>query len=912
MNIASRLRTWWKAMTHREQLNREIEEELVFHIQSYAEDLMRSGLSQEEAFRRARVELGGIPAQKENCRSAWGTRFWDELFGDLRYGVRMLAKSPGFTAIAIISLALGIGANTAIFGITKHVLLDKLAVQKPEELRLLAWTSMKNSVVHHSWGSWDQTPDGKSVSTSFSYPVYQQLRKQNHVFRDVFAFKNFPRLTATIGNQAQAVTAQLVSGNFYQSLGVNPQLGRVIQDADDGEPGKSPVAVISNEFWTRGFARSPDVIGKTIWLNFAPVTIVGVNPPGFTGASGTQTSPDIFLPFSMVQIATPSWTKKPLLSDSELWWVPVMARVAHGVPEETARASLDVVLNAAVHATMTIDKDASLPRLALQDGSRGEDFAARLLTKPVYVLSALAGFVLLLACANLANLLLARGSSRQREISVRLALGAGRRRILRQILTESLLLSFAGGLAGFLLGYFGRNLLPSLLSSSWDTDQMHVQFDWKIFAFTASVSILTGVLFGLAPALQATRVQVSSALKESAHSATQRNRNAAGRALVILQVTISMLLLVGALLFSQTLRNLGNSSLGFRPANLLLFDIQPPRTRYPEPKDIALYYRLEERLKAVPGVDAVTLSEVPLIANSVSTTNISPDGLPKRPDEESNVHINAVGQDFFSTMGTPILGGRSFNPRDTETSTPVAIINQQLAKQFFPNMNPLGRTVTMQKKHLQVIGISADAKYDSLRHTPPATLYLPYRQETEGEQSMTYEISTRMQPADIIPALRGAIASIDKNLPILDIRTQVEQISDTTKQERIFASLTSGFGVLAVVLACIGIYGIISYTVSRRTNELGLRMALGAQPARVLRMVLFEASWMAVAGVLVGISAALGMGRLIASMLYGLKPWDPPTLVIAAIVLILLSLVASWLPAKRAASIDPMKALRHE
>lgn len=912
MNIASRLRTWWKAMTRREQLNREIEEELAFHIQTYAEDLMRSGLSQEEAFRRARVELGGIPAQKENCRSAWGTRFWDELFGDIRYGIRMLAKSPGFTAIAIISLALGIGANTAIFGITKHILLERLAVQKPEELRLLGWTAAKNGVVHRTWGWWGKTSDGKNISTSFSYPVYQQLRRQNHVVQDVFAFKDFPRLTATIDNQAEAVTAQFVSGNFYQALGVNPQLGRVIQDADDGEPGKSPVVVISNEFWTRRFANSRDVIGKTILLNLTPVTIIGVNPPGFTGASRTQSSPDMFLPFSIAPMATPNWAKKPLLTDPEFWWVLVMARVAPGVPEEAARASLDLVLNATIRSTMTVDKDHSVPRLNLQDGSKGENFAANRLAKPIYVISALAGFVLLLACANLANLLLARSSSRQREISVRLALGAGRNRILRQILTESLLLSLAGGLAGFILGYFGRNLLPSFLSSSWEAEKMQVHFDWKIFAFAASVSIVTGVLFGLAPALQATRTQVSSALKESAHSATQRNRNLVGRALVTLQVALSMLLLVGAILFAQTIRNLNNTSLGFRPDNILLFEIQPPRTRYPAPKDLALYHLLEERLKSVPGVSGVTLSEVPLIANSVSTTSLIADGMPKRAGEDSEIYMNFIGQDFFTTMGTPILAGRSFNANDTETSTLVAIINQKIVKQYFPNINPLGRTVTVDGKHFQIVGISKDCKYDSLRNDPPPILYLPYRQEPEGHQGMTYEVSTRMEPAAIVPSLREAIASADKNLPLLDIRTQLEQIEDTTKQERIFASLTSGFGILALILACIGIYGIVAYTVSRRTNEIGLRMALGARPARVLRMVLGEAWWMGFLGVLVGTGAALGLGRLISNILYGLKPWDPLSLFEAGFVLIAVSLGASWLPAMRAAGIDPMRALRHE
>jgi len=912
MSLASRMATWWKAVTRQEQLNGEIEDELAFHIEKYAEDLMRSGLPREEAFRRARIDLGGVTVQKENIRAAWGTRVWDELRGDLRYAFRVFAKSPAFTAIAIGSLALGIGANTTIFTITKQVLLDKLAVYKPEDLRLFAWTAPKKAVVHHSWGWWDRTPDGKTICTSFSYPVYQQLRRQNHAFEDVFAFKNFPRLTATIDNKAEAVTANFVSGNFYSALAVKTVLGRGIQDSDDAAPGSGPVAIISDGFWSRRFGRSPNVIGKTIQLNLTPITIIGVNPPGFTGTAGVQSSPDVFLPFSMAPIATPKWSQKPLLTDPDFWWVLVMGRVKPGVSDETARASLDVVLNAAVRSTMTVEKDRSVPRLALEDGSRGENNIGRMFAKPVYVLMALAGFVLLLACANLANLLLARASSRQREMSVRLALGAGRGRILRQMFTESLLLSLAGGAAGLLLGYFGRNAIPRLLSSSWETTTMNSHFDWKIFGFTAAVSIFTGLLFGLAPAWQATRTQVSSGLKDNAQSATQRSRNLTGKTLVVVQVALSMLLLVGAGLFARTLMNLNNTHLGFRPDNLVLFDIEPPRTRYSAPKDIALYRQLEERLASVPGVDSVTLSEVPLIADSVSNSDFAPDGLPQKSKDDATANTMAVGQDYFTTMGIPIRAGRGFNETDTETSRLVAVVNQQLVKQFFPNINPIGRTFTTDKIHIEIIGVSGDARYANLRDDPPATFYLSYRQQPKGEQSMTYEVSSQLNEATILPSLRSAIASVDHDLPMLDVRTQNEQIADTTKQERIFASLTSGFGILALILACIGIYGIMAYAVARRTNEIGIRMALGAQSNRVLRMILREASWMAIVGVVIGLGIAVAMGRLIASMLYGLKPYDPITLGSAALLLVIVALAASWIPARRAASVDPIKALRHE
>ncbi|HEX8812828.1 MAG TPA: ABC transporter permease, partial [Terracidiphilus sp.] len=505
MSLRSRVATLWKALTRPEQFHREMTEELVFHIEQRAGDLMRGGLSREEALRRTRIELGAIPAQTEEMRASWGMRVWDDLYGDIRYAMRSFAKTPGFTAIAVISLALGIGANTTIFSVTKHMLLDRLAAYKPEDLRLFAWIAPRKSVVHSSWGMMMRTPDGKNLSTSFPYPVYQQLRRQNRVLDDVFAFKRAPRLTATVDGQAEAVTAQLVSGNFYAVLGVQPVLGRAIQNSDDGAPGSGPVAVISDEFWTRRFGRSPDVVGKTIQLNLTPITIIGVNPRGFTGASSTQEAPDLILPFSMTSIASPVWAKKPLITDADQWWVLVMGRIKPGVADEQARAALDVVMNAAVRSTATVGKDESIPSLVLQDGSRGENQASRMFSKPAYVLMALAGFVLLLACANLANLLLARASSRQREMSVRLAMGAGRSRILRQMFTESLLLSFAGGLAGLALGYCGRNAIPRLLSSTWKASTTDISFDWKIFCFAVAISILTGLLFGLAPAWQASR-----------------------------------------------------------------------------------------------------------------------------------------------------------------------------------------------------------------------------------------------------------------------------------------------------------------------------------------------------------------------------------------------------------------------
>jgi predicted permease len=908
MSIVSRCRTWWKAMTRRDRLNAEIEDELAFHLASYADDLMRNGVPRDEALRRARAELGTIAAQKENCRAAWGTRIWDELSADTRYGLRMLAKQPGFSAIAIASLALGIGANTTIFTITRQVLLDKLGVYKAEELRLFAWTGGQNRVPVRIWGHWNETDH---TCTSFSYPVYQQLRRQNSVFEDVFAFKVIPQFTIAVHDQPEPVTAELVSGNFYSALGVSPVLGRGIQDSDDGVPGNSSVAVISDGFWSRHFGRSPEVIGKIIQLNLTPVTIVGVNPRDFTGASSVQVSPDVFLPFSMEPVAAPN-DAKSLLTNPDQWWVLVMGRMKPGISDASARGAMDVLLSNAVRSTMTVEKSQSVPRFTMQDGSRGEDLNGEKYTKPVCVLMALAAVVLLLACANLANLLLARASSRLRELSVRIAVGAKRWRIMRQLLTESLLLSTAGGIAGLLLGYFGRDAIPHLMSSSWETALIQIRFDWMIFGFTAAVSLCTGLLFGFMPAWQAMHTQVSRGLKENAHSATQSSSNFSSKVLIAVQIALSMVLLVGAGLFIQTLTNLNKNHLGFRPDNLVLFEIQAPNARYPAPKDIALYRQIEQRLVSAPGIRSVALSKNPLIAGNVSNDDFVPDGLPPEQNTQPYVDDNVVGQNFFATMGIPILAGRSFDNTDTETSRLVAVVNQQLVKAYFPNTNPIGRTFVSNKRHIEIVGVSGNARYADLRKDPPATFFTLYRQQSKSEPSMTFEISAGMEPSALVPVLRDAVAKVDKDLPLLNIRTQNAQISDRTRQERIFASLTTGFGLLALILACIGIYGIMACTVSRRTNEIGIRLALGAEPGRVLRMVLGAAWWLTVAGVLAGLAGALGTGRLIASMLYGLKPYDPSTLIGAALLLIFVALAASWIPARRAAHIDPMRALRNE
>lgn len=917
MSVTARFRSFVRSVMHRSRVETEMESELRFHLEKRAEDLEAAGLSPLEAMRQARIEMGPVATHKDGMRRSLGLRLLDELKADVSYAARMLRRSPGFTAVAIGSLALGIGANTVIFTLAKGILFDKLAVNRPEELRLFTMYTAKQSPIHAQWGSFFPAPDGRQNSTSLSYPVYELLRKQNQanpVLSDLFAFKDlgdFKRCTITADNQSDAVFAQLVSGNLYEQLQVRTELGRPIQPADDATPGAGAVAVISDTLWSRMFARSPDVIGKAIQINLIPFTIIGVNPPEFTGAASVQISPDVFVPLSMQPVLVP-WRPTSLLGDKRTWWLQVMARTKPGVSDEKARAAIAVWLEDDIRATMKIAKGDQMPLFLLNSGSQGEALANRNYGNAIYVLLALTGFVLLLACANLANLLLARSSSRQRELAVRLAMGATRGRIMRQVLTESLLLSSLGGATGLLLGYCGRNVIPHLLSSSWQPTPVSPRFDIRIFAFTAAISIVTGILFGIAPAWQATRTEVNTGLKDSSASATRRRSGLAGRVLVVLQVALSMLLVVGAGLFTRTLSNLNKSNLGFDPSHILLFSLQAPGSRYPAPKNIELHDRVEQRIAGIPGVQSVTLLGIPLVADGLSDTDFIPTDQPERPEGKSYAMVNDVGRDFFSTFRIPILYGRGFASTDTATSQRVAVINQTLAKRYYGTANPIGKTFKSDYDIVyEVIGISRDAKYNDLRKDFDPTFYKLYNQ-SHDDDVMTYAVKSDMPESDLLPKLRDAVREVDRDLPLRDIRTQQEQIDATIMQQRLFATLTASFGVLALTLACIGIYGIMAYNVARRTNEIGVRMALGARGGQVLAMVLRESIWMAVIGIAVGLGGAYGLTRFIRSMLFGLKPMDVGTLVGAGVVLFVVAIAAGYGPARRASRIDPMVALRHE
>jgi predicted permease len=835
---------------------------------------------------------------------------WDDLRSDLRYAARMLIKSPGLTTIILASLTLGIGANTAIFTTAKQVLFDRLAVPHPEQLQLLSWTAPTPSIVHHQ--SNDPGPGGER--TAFPYPVYQLLRHENQVLGDLLAFKGVDRLSANIDGEAFAVQGQMISGNYYEVLGVYPVLGRPIEPSDDTVPGSGAVATISYGMWTTKFGRSPSVIGRTITLNGQPITIVGINTPGFTGAGDVHLSPGIFVPLSMQPLLLPQ-SRGSMLEDHDYWWIQIMGRSKAGVPARTAEASLDTLLQSMILATVNPEDHQAVPHLVLVDGSRGLNGSTRALNQQMYVLLALVGLVLLLACANIANLLLARSAARQREMSIRIALGAGRERILRQMLTESLLLSSLGGILGLAVGYAGRNALPRLISHSWVQPFLNGDFDLEVFAFTAGISILAGLLFGLAPAWQA--IKTNPDLKAQTQTATSRRKGLGNKLIVGFQIGLSTLLIMGAALFVRTLYNLNSVDTGFRTENLLLFEIQLPSNLYRPPQDVALARNIEEKLGTIPGVESVTLSAMPLISNAFSTHSfVRLDLSQDDANSYGEAWTNAVGRSFFETIGLPILAGRGFDNTDTEKSQKVAVINQALARKYFSGTNPIGKSfrgyLSDDKAPFQIVGISADARYENLRKQPPATYYVLYNQLPRTDGEMTYEMRTQVAPYSFVPLISRAVQSVDKNIAVVNIRTQTDQIDDTIRRERLFTGLTVSLGILALLLACIGAYGTMAYTVARRTNEIGIRLALGAQNRTILAMLLSEAFRVTLAGVVLGLGVGFVLNKYLRTMLFGLKPDDPFAMASAALLVTVVSLIAALVPSLRASRMKPTEALRHE
>ena len=847
---------------------------------------------------------------------------------DLRHAARMLLNNKGWTAVVVLSLALGIGANTALFGAFNSLLLTKLPVKDPDGLVRVRWSTDakgRNDMVTSSsdYGYSAPGPNGERVRSTFSYPMYRQFVTDNQTMTDVFACAPFGRLNVVVDGQAELASAFVSSGNYYQVLGIGARLGRTIVP-DDDRADATPVAMISSKYWHLRFGTDPGVVGKVVRMNNVLVTIVGVLPPDFTGVQNTTDElPDVSLALSLQpQLETQSGPSR--LSQATYWWLQLMGRLKpgatpeqvqgnlEGVFQNTARAGLAEYLKGltdAQRATASNQNRTEVPRLRVDSAARGVYDVSTTEIRSVTILSVIVAIVLLIVCANVANLLLSRATTRQKEMSVRLSLGATRGRLMRQLMTESLLLASMGGALGLLVGYWGRKLLPGPTGQA-------ASIDWRIVAFVLLVTGLTGLLFGIAPALRGTGMNVNSALKETSRGVVG-SRSVLSKILLVVQVGMSLVLLVGAGLFLRTLSNLRHVDVGFNPQNLVLFRVNPALNRYDEKRMTALYRDMLERLGTVPGVRGAAMSQPALLSGSVNSTSIYIQGRvypPGRPQGDANdINRLVISPNFFEVMGIPVIKGRGFTARDDGAAPKVVVINEAAARKFFPNEDPLGKHYGNSVETtgtFEIVGVLRDTKYNSVRDAAPPTMYVPYAQSRLG--NAVFELRTAAAPSGVMGAVREAVRQIDPNLPLTDVSTQIEQVERRFAQEKLFAQAYTLFGGLALLLASIGLFGLMSYNVSRRTNEIGIRMALGAQRSDVLGLVMRESMILVAIGIVLGLVAALSASSFVKSLLFGLPPTDPLALAAAMAIMVIVSGLAGYLPARRASKVDPMVALHYE
>ncbi|HKF51665.1 MAG TPA: ABC transporter permease [Candidatus Acidoferrales bacterium] len=893
----------------------------------------------------------------------------NNLLQDLRYGIRMLAKSPGFAAVAILTLALGIGANTAIFSLIDGILLRTLPVRDSQSLVVLKWTANKAPGMHNSssYGDCNQHRErnGPSSSCSFSQPFFEDVAAHANSFSSVAAFANAGQIDLSGNGTASVLRGEGVSGEFFPLLGVRPAAGRLIAPGDDS-PSAQPVVVLNYGYWKTQFGGSLSAIGKSVRLNNVPFTIIGVAEPQFNSLSPGRVF-DVWVPLSSLAQLNPHPWVKMRRTDIYSWWLVIIGRLKPGVARMQAQAEVTTMFrNEMLHGVKPLSKAEDDPKVAALPAESGLTGSKTGISTELYVLMMAVGIVLLIACANVAGLLLSRATARQKEIAVRLALGAGRKRIVRQLLTESVFLSLVGGALGILFAIWGTRAMVSLFAGSSDeTFGFHPGIDGRVLLFTFAAAVLTGIIFGLAPAFRGTRVDLTPALKEGTGSSAAEGRAGGkwfslGNGLVVAQVALAVVVLVGAGLLVRTLQNLRKVDPGFDTRNLLTFELDPTLIGYQTPQIDAFYRDLQQRIAAIPGVEAVSYSNSTLLSGSLWETGFHLKGTPK--DEESDADYLPVGANFFAMMKMRMLAGRNFNSADfagaeiaeeksrereaaqeakeagiaapssggaaakaAATSTESAandapvpvVVNKLFVEKYFPKVNPLGQHFGEREADAakgdwaspgwMIVGVVSDAKYQDLRSPMDPTMYVP---SSGGDTS--FEVRTSMNPTAVTPLIRNVVSQMDSNLPVFEVHTQTELIDQLLFQERMIARLSGFFGVLALVLACIGLYGLLAYEVSRRTREIGIRMALGAQRRNVLRLVVGQGIALAIVGAAVGIGVALGVMRFLKSMLYDIQANDPVTMIGAAVLLALVALAACYIPARRATRVDPMVALRYE
>jgi macrolide transport system ATP-binding/permease protein len=848
-------------------------------------------------------------------------KIWEEFLQDLRYAARTWKAQPLFAAMAALSLALGIGANTAIYSFMDSILMRALPVENPESLVVFNWHAKERPpVIHSSSGSQWREPRLGLTSGNMPYNFFEEVRGTKTVFASVFGFSNTGSLNVQIHGQADLARTQYVTGDFFSGLGVPPAAGRLIDATDDRE-GAPFTAVVSYEYAQRRFGDAAKAVGQAMLVNGNPFTIVGVTAPEFFGVNpaGAQ---DVYVPMhtslvleSILRFGDP----REKYRDNTYYWIQMMARLAPGVRRERAEAAMvPMFQHFADSAAVNAKEHANLPVLILKEGAGGMDFLRRQYSKPLYVLMTLVGLILAIACANIANLLLARATARRREMALRLSLGAGRMRVVRQLLTESVALAMLGGALGVAFAKWGIGALTLLLANGQENFTLRAQLNWHVLALTVGLSVATGALFGLAPALQSTRVDLVSALKQTRGG--ERNvrfyrkiRLSLSQALAVAQIAISLLLLVAAGLFVRTLGNLHSVYLGFNRENVLLAMVNPRQAGYQDAALMGFYDSLTNRFRGIPGVRAVTLSSYPMVAQNETSTNVT---IPGQSIPNAGSDVLNVGTGFFSTMQIPILLGHEITDRDAAGSTKVAVVNEVFAKRYFGGENPVGRHFLLGGKanqlDLEIIGVSKTARLVSLKDEISPTVYVPYQQDPRRSGAMFFELRAAGDPLAMAGSVRRIVREADAHIPVANVTTQERTIEQTIGQERTFATLCTCFAVLAALIALVGLYGLMAYSVARRTNEIGIRMALGAQRRRLMWMVLREVLTMALIGLALGLTAALAATRLVESFLFEMKPNDPAALTAAAVGLLAAAVLAGYGPAWRASRVDPWTALRDE
>jgi predicted permease len=823
-------------------------------------------------------------------------RLEDEMFQDLRFGVRMLLKSKGFTAVAVLSLALGIGANTAIFSVIDAAMLRALPVERPEQLVLFSRLNSQG--------------DG----ASFTYPQFEQFRERNQVFASVFGFA-YRQPRVTIGDSEEVALVQLASGHYFSALGIRAALGQTFTPNIDRAPGAAfadeRVAVISDSFWRKKFAHDPAAVGKSITINGSAFNIIGVTPPGFFGVSLDYVV-DVWLPLT----AQPLLDGQSELSATGRNWVRVMARLKPGVSLEQATAGSDLIFHQYLRS-VNAPPEAIAQKVGLTPGGRPVSDMRQVLSQPLLMLMAIVVLVLLIACANLANLLLARAASRQREIAVRLALGASRFRLIRQLLTESMMLAVLGAAVGLFVGKLGSDLLLALTFKGLALGPLPLpltfRLDLRLLCFTILIALVAGMLFGLTPALRATRPDLAPGLKENSSQASgHRRRRSLNRFLVAAQLAASLVLLITAGLFIRSFQKLADVELGFNPQVVQVRVTPPPN--YTAAQRDSVWQAVEEKISAYPGVVSASASLPGLFGRMNFYTIASVEGAaPRRPGgERDNDVVFFVKPGFFSTLGMPLLLGRDFGPQDQQNSVKVVIINETMRRRLFPNRNPMGQRLTLGGNDwMEVVGVAPDAKYNSVLAAAPAMLYLPLAQEPNAFGHRFFEVRTTSDAAGFAAHLQQALQKLDGNL-LVESRPLADLVGQSLALQRLIARLTGLFGLLGLSLACVGVYGIMSYTVAQRTGEMGIRLALGAQRRDIIRLVLGEAMLPALGGVAIGLAGALGATRLVASQLFGLASTDPVTVSLATLLMVAVASLAAYFPARKASRVEPTVALKYE